>query len=202
AGYSSMVPFNAKGGHFAAFMSAKALVIIDPKTGREITRVPWETGYDTICADPVINGDYIFISSYDRGGAVSQFIDGKLKPVWKDWTMHNHMNSSVLIDGNLYGINGQAMKTGDLRCVDFKTGEARWVQPGLGIGSLIAADGKLIVLSEKGELIIAEANPDSFKPLARAQVLGGKCWTSPVLANGRIYCRNSRGDLVCLDVEQ
>ena len=64
----------------------------------------------------------------------------------------------------------------------------------------MAADGKLIVLGEKGQLVAAEASIDAFKPLARAQVLGGKCWTSPVLANGKIYCRNARGDLVCVDV--
>jgi len=31
-------------------------------------------------------------------------------------------------------------------------------------------------------------------------VLQGKCWTTPVLAGGRIYCRNAAGDVVCLDV--
>jgi hypothetical protein len=64
----------------------------------------------------------------------------------------------------------------------------------------MAADEKLIVLSERGELIIAEATPERFKPIARTQVLGGTCWTVPVLANGRIYCRNSAGDLVGVDV--
>jgi hypothetical protein len=64
----------------------------------------------------------------------------------------------------------------------------------------MAADGKLIVLGDSGELVVAEANPAAFKPLARAQVLGGKCWTVPVLSGGRIYCRNVRGDVVCLDV--
>ena len=62
------------------------------------------------------------------------------------------------------------------------------------------ADGKLIVLSEKGELLVAPATPDGFNPTARAQVLGGKCWTVPVLANGHIYARNAVGDVVCLDV--
>ena len=76
----------------------------------------------------------------------------------------------------------------------------RWAERSLGKGSLIGADGKLILLGEKGQVIFAEATAEAFKPLARAQVLGGKCWTAPVLANGRIYCRNARGDLVCVDV--
>jgi outer membrane protein assembly factor BamB len=76
----------------------------------------------------------------------------------------------------------------------------QWAQKGVGLGSLMAADQKLIVLSDRGELVVAEASPQSFKTLARAQVLGGKCWTQPVLSNGRIYCRNAQGTLVCLDV--
>jgi len=65
---------------------------------------------------------------------------------------------------------------------------------------VLIAGGKIIGLSERGELMVADATPAGFKPISRAQVLGGKCWTLPVLANGRIYCRNTRGDLVCLDV--
>jgi len=71
-----------------------------------------------------------------------------------------------------------------------------------GYGTLMAADGKLIVFHERGELIIASATPDAFKTLARAQVIGGKCWTPPVLCGGRIYCRNAQGTLVCVDVSR
>jgi hypothetical protein len=67
----------------------------------------------------------------------------------------------------------------------------------LGKGSLIASDNKLIILSERGELVIADANPQGFKELSRTQILGGKCWSAPALANGRIYARNATGDLVC-----
>jgi len=76
----------------------------------------------------------------------------------------------------------------------------KWRYEGFGLGSLIVADGKLVILGDRGELAVAGANPKGFTPLARAQVLGGKCWTTPVLANGRIYCRNAKGELKCLDV--
>jgi outer membrane protein assembly factor BamB len=68
------------------------------------------------------------------------------------------------------------------------------------MGALMMADGKLIVLSEAGELMVAEASPAGFKPISRAQVLGKTCWAAPVLANGKIYCRNGNGDVVCVDV--
>ena len=92
------------------------------------------------------------------------------------------------------------MDDNQLRCLDFNTGDVKWTEKSVGKGSLILADGKLIVLSEKGELMVADASPTAFKPLARAQVLGGKCWSTPVLANGKIYCRNAAGDVVGVDV--
>ena len=72
--------------------------------------------------------------------------------------------------------------------------------PGFGSGGLIVADGKLIALNGTGELSVAPATPEGFKPVARAQILAGKTWTAPVLANGYVYARNSRGDVVCLDL--
>ena len=52
-----------------------------------------------------------------------------------------------------------------------------------------------------GELMVAEISTEAFKPISRAQVLGGKCWTTPVLANGKIYCRNAVGDVVAFPKE-
>jgi hypothetical protein len=60
----------------------------------------------------------------------------------------------------------------------------------------------LILLSDDGRLVIAEASEKEYKPLATADVLKGKCWTMPVLADGRIYCRDAAGDVVCIDVKK
>ncbi len=70
------------------------------------------------------------------------------------------------------------------------------------MGSVMIADGKLVVLGDKGTLAIVDAAPDSYKEIARANVLGGLCWTVPVLSGGKIFCRNHEGDLVCLDVSK
>jgi outer membrane protein assembly factor BamB len=110
--------------------------------------------------------------------------------------MKNHMNGCVLIAGSLYGFD---MST--LKCLDWATGQVKWEQGTLGKGSLSACNGKLVILSEKGELVIADATPAAFKEISRSQILSGKCWTSPAIADGRIYCRNAKGDLVCLVVK-
>ena len=203
AGYASPMPFGAGDRRGVAIFAAKALVGVNLADGRELWRQKWLTQWDINIADPIIAGDALFVSTFDQGCALLQTSSGNLSTVWQNRNMANHFSSCVLVDGHLYGFDGNTDKPGpEFRCLDFKTGALRWAQPGLGLGALMAADGKLIVLAEKGELIVAEATPAAFKPIARAQVLGGKCWTTPVLSNGKIYCRNSKGDLVCLDVKE
>ena len=122
--------------------------------------------------------------------------------VWKSHVLGTQLNTVVLVDGYLYGTSGDGGDDAPLKCVEYATGTEKWAYPKVGTGGTIAADGKLIVTSSKGELLVVAASPDGAKILARAQILGGKCWTAPVLANGMIYCRNSRGDIACVDVHK
>lgn len=196
SGYSTPVLFTEASLRYVALFLADSVAAFSVPDGKEIWRHKWQTEYDVNAADPIISGDKVFISSgYDRGAALLKIADNKPSVVWENKNMRNQFNSSVLIGRSLYGFDES-----ELRCVDLNSGQVKWKQDGLGKGSLMAADGKLIVLSEKGELVVADASPEAFKPLARAQVLGGKCWSTPVLSNGRIYCRNAKGDLVCVDV--
>ncbi|MBI3853403.1 MAG: PQQ-like beta-propeller repeat protein [Verrucomicrobia bacterium] len=196
AGYSTPVPVNQGSQLAVALFSTTELEAVSVADGKLLWTFPWKTKYGVNAADPIINGDNIFISSgYNEGCALLKVSGNKPSVVWQNKNMRNHFNSSVLIAGNIYGFD-----EADLKCLDGSNGAVKWTEGGLGKGSLMAADGKLIVLSEKGMLVVAAASPAGFKPISRAQVLGGKCWTTPVLSNGKIYCRNARGDLVCVDV--
>jgi outer membrane protein assembly factor BamB len=202
SGYATPILYNAGGERCAAIFSAKALLGVRIKDGKQLWSYPWIEKWFINAADPLlIDGKNFFISSFGVGCALLDISSGTPKQLWASKEMGNHFNSCVYFDGSIYGNNGNTdMPEKDLRCLDAKTGEVKWKHSGFGMGSLIIADGKLIEMSEKGELVIAVATPRGFKPLAQAQVLGGKCWTAPVLANARIYCRNAKGDLVCLDV--
>ncbi|MFC1715401.1 PQQ-binding-like beta-propeller repeat protein [Candidatus Poribacteria bacterium] len=195
-GYSSAVAFNLDGSERVAVLNSTGLVILDPGNGQELMLHPWETPWNVNAATPLISGNEVFIASSDSGGALIQITEDKLVSVWQSKEMKNHLNSSVLWEGYLYGFDES-----QLSCLDWKTGEVKWTQKDLGKGSLMLADGKLIALSDNGNLVIAEASPDGFKELASAKILSGLCWTVPVLANGKIYCRNHPGDLVCIDVK-
>ncbi len=204
--FTSPVAFDLEGRRCAATLNGYGLLVFDLKTGEEGCRYRWETFDETNCATPVVQGNRIFISSaYDVGGAVLEVAWGKEpKVIWKNRNMRNHFNMSVLWEGYLYGFDGNVSRNnqGELRCVSFETGEVKWSEPSVAEGGLIISQGKLIAITGKGELVVAGATPEGFKPLSRLQVLGGTCWTPPVLSGGLIFCRNAEGDAVCVDVRK
>jgi outer membrane protein assembly factor BamB len=194
--YATPVPVKFGAEQCLAILTRQSLVAVKAADGRQLWSYPWKTDYDVNAADPIVDGDKIFISSgYNHGCAVLKVAGSTPEKVWENKNLRNHFNSCVLWQGHLYGPDDSG-----LRCVVFDTGELKWTYHEFGKGSLMVADGKLVALSEKGELIIAEPSPVAFKPISRAQVLPGKCWTTPLLSNGHIYCRNAMGEVVCLDV--
>ncbi|MEK7779919.1 MAG: PQQ-binding-like beta-propeller repeat protein [Verrucomicrobiota bacterium] len=196
SGYSTPIPYDASGERAVMLAIKQDVIAVKIKDGKELWRFPWKTQYDVNAANPILSGSKVFISSgYNRGGGVFDISKAPPAKVWENKNMRNHMASSVLWQGHLYGVDEN-----QLRCVVFDTGEVKWTDKVSGKGSLILADGKLIVLTERGELIVANPSPEGFKPISRAQVVGGKCWAAPTLANGKIYVRTGPGDVVCVDV--
>ena len=129
-----------------------------------------------------------------HGCALLAFDEGEAKVVWESKAVASKMSGCVQIGEHLYGFDERNM----LKCVDLE-GQEVWRER-LDLGSVTGAGERLIVISGDGELIISAANPEKYEELSRAKVLeGGVCWTPPVLAGGRIFCRNSLGHLVCRD---
>ncbi len=197
-GYSTPVFVNIGQQKCLLLFSGDALRCINRKNGTQLWEYTWKTKYDLNIADPIVSGDKIFISSgYNTGCTLLKFDNSKAESVWKNTEMRNHFNSCVLFDGHLYGFDEKTLK-----CINFNDGKVNWEKSGLGKGSLMIADKKLVILSAKGLLVTAKATHEKFEQISQAQILKGKCWTVPVLSNGRIYARNAMGDVVCLDVSK
>lgn len=194
--YSTPVDMKLGKRKCLAVFSSKGLTVLDRKSGKQVTRTfPWKTKYDVNAATPVVIGDRIFISSgYGHGCAMLQVKGKKLEPSWESKVMRTQMSGAVLYEDHLYGFDDAT-----LRCIDL-AGKEKWSKRGLGKGALVIAGGRLVIMGQRGDLVIAAATPDGFQGLARTRVVsGGVCWTTPVVAGGLIYCRNSLGDLVCRD---
>lgn len=200
SGYATPVLMRDSGREIAIFASSRAYIGVDVETGDKIWSERWLTSFNCNAADPIISHGRMFLSSgYNRGGALFQFVDGQPQVVWKTKEMQNQLHSSILYQDHLYGIDGDMDSGARLKCIDWETGDVVWSAEDLKPGGMSIADGKIILLTESGELIIATASPRGWTPIGRGRVLDGKCRTVPVLSGGRIFCRSVGGDVVCID---
>ena len=201
AGYAT--PLIAKVGDdlLALILSGKALHAVHPLAGEHLWDHRWITRYGVNAADPLVDGNRVFLSSGYAKGSSLLTVDGEsAEEQWRMRDLRNQMSPGVLIDGFVYAVDGDAGDDCLLKCVEIESGEVRWEQVGLGSATLIGCGSWLLILSEAGELILAEASPESYQEAVRAGVLNGKCWTAPSLAYGRVYCRDADGHVVCADL--
>lgn len=181
------------------FFTAKGLVSVAPKTGAVLWRYALPVTGAAGCS-PVVSGDIVYASlSYGVGsGAVKIAKPDGTWTATEIWRVHSndessHWSTPVVLNGCLYGIFGQAkFATAPLECVDLNTGEVKWRKAGFGPGRVNLVDGKLLVLSDAGDLVLANAAPGAYTELARAHVLNGKCWNSVAISNGHIYARSTK----------
>jgi hypothetical protein len=130
-------------------------------------------------------------SGYGQGTvALSLSPDGNsVSKAWFNPKFDSRMGGAVYIDGYLYSSGD---KNREWLCLDAKTGAEKWASVEIGKGDIISADGLLFLYSEKGELALAEANPNAFKLLSQTKVEKGSAqhWAHPVINDGTLYVRH------------
>jgi outer membrane protein assembly factor BamB len=144
--------------------------------------------------------DRVFVSHRADGGSIllrpvwagDHF---EVEEIWESRFLVNQWSSTVFLDGYLYGFHNATLK-----CVSVEDGRHTWRKRGLGRGSLIAAGDKLLVLSDRGELVLLDATPEAYRERGRFKALGsGKTWTTPTLVGNRVYLRDHK-EMVCLEL--
>lgn len=197
-GYSSPIAVTIGGVRQIIFVhtAGREIVALAPD-GSLLWTHPWSPG--AIAMPVFVPPNRVLVSASADVGALLLEVDvedGKpvAREVWSNRLLKNHFSSSVFYDGNIYGFDN-----GTLKCLDAATGEQKWAHRGLGKGSLIVADGLLLVLSDRGELVLAEATPEAFRQTGGVQMFNSRTWTMPALAEGRLFLRDLE-ELVCVEV--
>jgi outer membrane protein assembly factor BamB len=205
ASYSSATSATIGGRRSAIFLTREGLVGLDPATGGIQFERRWRARMDSSvnAATPLVIGDLLFISAeYGPGAGVFQVNGSVLKELWaSDDVLSNHYATSVHSNGYLYGFHGRQEFGPSFRAVELKTGKVLWSQERFRAGSVTLAGNRLVILRETGELIIADASPDAFKPIARAQLLPETLRAFPALADGILYVRNEN-TLIAVDLRR
>jgi outer membrane protein assembly factor BamB len=205
ASYSSPVGATFGGRRHAVFFTRNGIVALDPATGAVLFQRAWRSrsASSVNAATPLIIGDVIFASATYETGALALRVNGsQLTELWSsDDVLSNHYATSVYSDGYLYGFHGRQEFDQSFRAVDLKTGAVKWNVNRYHAGSVTLAGNRLLIARESGELVLAAASPDAFRPLAQARVVRGVVRAMPAVSDGFVYLRNEN-TLVCLDLRK
>ena len=203
ASYSSPVLATVDGNKHAIFVTRLKTVSLDPDSGKVRFEFPFGKRGPTVNgASPIVLDGNLFVSAHYGVGAVF----AKIGPTSADekWNSDDLISSQYMTplvhEGLLFGIHGQErVEDSELRCLDPRSQKVLWSKPSFGFGTLIAADGKMLMQTTDGELILWKPDSRSYQELARARVFRSTTRALPALSNGRLFVRDSR-TLKCLQV--
>jgi len=180
--------------------SAGDVVSLD-QTGKQLWTHHWADRVSTITTPVFLAPDKFLISAPGEGGALllrayRDKEEWKTEEVWRNILFKTHFQTAVYHQGYFYGFDNATLK-----CISAKDGEQALAKRGFGKGSLICADDKLYILSDRGLLSLVVATPESYQDAGSMQAMEGKCWTAPTIADGRLYLRNHE-EMVSYDLRK
>ncbi|MBI4624315.1 MAG: PQQ-like beta-propeller repeat protein [Verrucomicrobia bacterium] len=201
ASYSSPIAATLAGTSVVLSFNAATLTAHDLATGTVLLSHRWGSDKAPKAAQPIaVGGDRIFVTSgYGMGCELLQITagaGGKLsaESIWKNIRLKAQFNSVAMRNGFFYGLDD-----GFLACVEIATGTRRWKGGLYGSGQTLLADDLILVQTERGPVVLAEANPESFRELGRIAALSSKTWNHPTLAGRYLLVRNDR-EAVCYEL--
>jgi len=188
------------------FFTQKGLVSCEPGTGKVLWRYPFKYSVST-AASPIIAGDIVYCSAgYGVGAGAAKISKAgdtwTATEIWRETgnKIANHWSTPIYRDGYLYGMfQFKEYSAGALKCVDVKSGKEVWSQPNFGPGNVTLVGDKLVALTDAGDLVLINPNSEKYLELARFNAVKGKCWSTPSVAEGRIYVRSVK-EGACYDV--
>lgn len=197
-----LVPMTVEGVPCVATHCFDGLLVVRLDAGHEgdtVATAPWVTDFaNNVATAAVFENNVVITSSYNHH-KVARFritLGGGAEKVWEAEEA-SKVCSPLIVDGRVYWAWHEVV------CIDFESGRVIWKGGQLGDpGSLITtADDKLIQWANRGDLTLIEGakrSPDQYRELASQAGIGrDDAWPHVVLANGRLYCKDRSGHVVC-----
>jgi len=207
AGYASIIIVEAAGVKQYVQFLENGLVGLDAKTGKFLWRYDKTAQSSPANIPTPVARESLVYSASNRGGAGLVQLKGgtnaiDAEQVYATPRLPSSIGGAVLVDGNLYGTNSQG-----LVCADFATGDVKWQDRSIGAASLLAADGRLYLHGENGDVALVELTPEGYREKGKFTPpeiqprgrVNSKAWAYPVVANGKLYIRDL-GVVWCYEV--
>lgn len=145
---------------------------------------------------PIIKDNQIYISQgYDNISVMLEYAGEEegVKELWIDRTLDCHIHGVVEIDGYIYGSNWYNNRDGRWVCLEWESGEVRYVSKWNGKGATISANGMMYLYDEKkGHVGLAKPNTEGLEIVSTFEVDFGdrQHWAHPFIGDGKLFIRH------------
>ena len=196
--YSTVQKIKLLDQTYLCLLSNTGAHLWEPATGKSLYNYEFvHQGYRA-CQAQVIDGNKLLIpAGMGTGTRLVEFISGdnglEAKEVWTSKDMKPDYNDILVHDGNIYGFDNAIFA-----CIGLEDGKRKWKggRYEKGQALLLADSGLILVISEKGELVLLRATSEKHQELGKIAALSDKTWNHPVVVGDRLYVRNAQ-EAVC-----
>ena len=205
AGYGAPMVADVAGTKQVVSFTADGVIGLDPAQGELIWRIPIKTTFARHATTPLIEGDYIVVSSHQVGLIGINLSKAGAKQAWVNKPAAINFASPVAVGQYFYGL-GPAK---NIECVETRTGEVKWSKDGWvtssadkAYGGFIVLGKNILLLTDSGTLILFAADSKEPRELGRTQVCGAN-WCNPAYVDGKLFLRDGNrqgGDWLCVDL--
>ncbi len=185
------------------FATQSGLVSLNPTSGGLLWKAPYPFTYSTsFAASPAVHSNIVFMTAnYFKGSFATHIALSNTTwvttPLWSNINLLSHWSTPVCYQGHLYGQFTPDNADAQLRCIDLQTGAQKWATNGFGRGAVLLVDDQLLILTERGALVLAQPNTNAYTEVARFLAMpdynpdNNKCWNAPAVADGKVYMRST-----------
>ncbi|NBW85494.1 MAG: hypothetical protein EBR23_01350 [Planctomycetia bacterium] len=165
AGYSAPVAVDVAGAPHVLAVTRSSCLLVAAGDGAVRWRFPFGKRGPTVnAATPLVfpDGHLLVTASYGVGAVYAAFDERAARPLWQgERPLATQYCTPVAASGLLYAIDGRDdVPPATFTCFERATGAVRWSVADFGYGTLLAADGKLLVAKTDGELLLVEPAAD------------------------------------------
>lgn len=178
---------------------------VDPANGAERWRIDHVNSWRVNVSTPVWDAatGMLFVSSAyglgSRGIRLRREAGETIaEDVWQERRVQVHHGNAVVIGDRVYASSGRGPAA--FAAIDLATGELAWRDRAIGKATILAVDGRMLILEDSGDLILASGGSEGLEIHARATVLQPLAWSAPTLVGTRLFIRD-RESMKALDLE-
>lgn len=216
-GYGQPILVEAGGARQMIFWHSTALFSLNAETGAIYWQVPFPLRVGLSIPTPIVSGSRLFVSAFYNGSLMLELDPKKpaVREVWRSGTsseintadLHSLIGTPVFKGGHIYGV----CSYGQFRCIKAADGEREWESQQVtrekarwAAAFIVQNGGRYFINNDRGELITADLQPDSWHELSRTPLitpdnrrggrreLGAVNWVHPAYANKHIITRNEQ----------